>query len=81
MREAWVDAYVRAAEAAVLFGAHPWHWYLTGGLWAVAALPVSATVTMSHAHDGGDGGCGGNGGGGGEGHVTTTLPLTQFGLS
>ena len=50
-------------------------------LWAVAALPVSATVTMSHAHDGGDGGCGGNGGGGGEGHVTTTLPLTQFGLS
>jgi len=54
-------------------------WYSpTRVLWALAALPLNATVTMSHAHAGGDGGCGGDGGGGGEGHATTTPPSTQL---
>ena len=60
---------LRAAEAAVLFGAHPWHWYLTGGLWAVGALPILAMLldVAQTARRKGGGRGGGNGGGNGDG--------------
>jgi len=32
------------SHAASLFGHHPWHWYATAGVWAVAGPPLLASI-------------------------------------